>query len=191
MKLSPMRYKDYVWPHNPRICEIEQKRKISAVKLASGGFVMQDMGKTYRIIKGEGEFSGESAYDEFKMLEAVFSEGGSGILVHPVWQMIRAHFVTLTLRQEPKSDYVAYAFEFWEDRETENFEEVTEKYAEKSTVSAKKSGRLEYTVKRGDTMWGIAMKYDLTLAKLVEMNPQISDPNIIHVGDVIVVGETI
>lgn len=39
-----------------------------------------------------------------------------------------------------------------------------------------------YTVKDGDTLSGIAKKYKLTLKKLVELNPQITNPNVIYTG---------
>ena len=191
MKLSPMRYKDYSWPHNPRVCQIEQKRKIASVKLPFGDFTMQDLGRTYRVIRGEGEFSGEGAYDEFKKLEEVFRLSGSGILVHPVFEVTRAHFVSLSLRQEPKSDYVAYSFEFWEDGENASFEDVTAKYTPGNAKPGKSGTKKTYIARYGDTMWGIAIKHGLTLTELVALNPQVSDPNILYVGDVITVGEMV
>ena len=44
---------------------------------------MQDLGLTYRVMRGEGEFVGKDAYAEFKKLACVFYQGGAGILVHP------------------------------------------------------------------------------------------------------------
>lgn len=45
--------------------------------------------------------------------------------------------------------------------------------------------RKTYTVKKGDTMWGIAKKNGMTLTKLVSLNSQIKDPNKIYVGDTV------
>lgn len=42
-----------------------------------------------------------------------------------------------------------------------------------------------YTVKRGDTLSGIAVKYGMRLADLLALNPQIKNPNLIYVGQVI------
>ena len=42
-----------------------------------------------------------------------------------------------------------------------------------------------YTVQSGDTMWGIAQAYGMSLDDLVALNPQISDPASIYPGDVI------
>src|SRR5688572_7957031 len=42
---------------------------------------------------------------------------------------------------------------------------------------------MTYTVKAGDTLSKIAARNGLTLAQLLQANPQISDPNKIKVGD--------
>lgn len=42
-----------------------------------------------------------------------------------------------------------------------------------------------YTVKEGDTLSGIANRYNTSVIKLVLLNPQIKDPNLIHPGDII------
>jgi parallel beta-helix repeat protein len=42
---------------------------------------------------------------------------------------------------------------------------------------------LIHVVVRGDTMWGIAQRYDVPLRTLIEVNPQITTPRLIHPGD--------
>ena len=42
-----------------------------------------------------------------------------------------------------------------------------------------------YTVKKGDTLSGIAAKHHTTLQNLVRLNPQIKNPNLIYPGDAI------
>ena len=44
-----------------------------------------------------------------------------------------------------------------------------------------------YTVKSGDTLSGIAKKYGTTVKKLQALNPSISNPNKIYVGQKIIV----
>lgn len=113
-RLAAMRYKDYVWPHNPRVYTIKYRREVVARKVPFGRYCLQDLGPTRRVMKGEGEFVGRGAYDEFKKLASVFYGEGPGLLVHPVWQSAKAYFAALSLKQEPRADYVSYSFEFWE-----------------------------------------------------------------------------
>lgn len=43
----------------------------------------------------------------------------------------------------------------------------------------------DYVVKSGDTLWGIANAYGLSLARLLQLNPQIGNPNLIFPGQVV------
>lgn len=45
----------------------------------------------------------------------------------------------------------------------------------------------KYTVQKGDTLSSIAKKYGVTVAELLKANPQIKDPNLIKVGEVITI----
>ena len=44
---------------------------------------------------------------------------------------------------------------------------------------------LTHTVARGDTMWKIAVRYQVGLSELIGANPQIGDPNLIYPGQVL------
>lgn len=46
---------------------------------------------------------------------------------------------------------------------------------------------VKYTVQRGDTMYRIAAKYEISLPELLKANPQISSPSMIYVGQVITI----
>jgi uncharacterized YkwD family protein/spore coat assembly protein SafA len=39
-----------------------------------------------------------------------------------------------------------------------------------------------YTVQRGDTMWKIAVRYEIGVSELIAANPQIKNPSLIYVG---------
>lgn len=47
-----------------------------------------------------------------------------------------------------------------------------------------------YTVQRGDTLSGIAAKHGITLARIIELNPQIANPNLIYAGQTVYVEGT-
>lgn len=187
MRLEPMRYKEYTWPHNPETYTVEYRRCLAAHKVPFGGYCLQDLGDTYRVLRGEGVFAGEGAYEEFKGLEAVFLQEGPGLLVHPIWPAASAYFVSLRLAEEPLPDYVRYTFEFWEDRTSgRGLTEVPVDNSGQtgSGSSAASAGETAYyTVKKGDTLWGIAKQYGVALTALIAANPQIKNPNLIYPGN--------
>ena len=44
---------------------------------------------------------------------------------------------------------------------------------------------LTHTVTRGDTMWKLAVQYQVGTSEIIQANPQISDPNLIYPGQVL------
>ena len=193
VNLTPMRYKDYIWPHNPEVYSVEAQRRLVVHQIPFGRCVVQDLGGMCRILRGEGVFAGEDAYEQFRQLAEVFQEEGSGLLVHPVWRTERAWFASLQVTEEPLPDYVRYRFEFREDWDgyKGGFRELggtdpaqTESAAEQAEA---KQERSVYTVRQGDTLWGIARRYGVTLTALISANPQIKNPNLIYPGDGVVI----
>ena len=190
MKLTSMRYKDFTWPHNPEVYQVERRREMAVHKVPFGGCVLQDLGSTYRVLQGEGTFAGRDAYETFQALEQVFLQEGPGLLVHPVWPAANAHFVSLELTEKPLPDYVRYSFVFWEDWDgydgglTENDDGGTAPWTgNQAAGTGGGENAAVYTVRKGDTLWGIGKRYGVTLAQLLAANPGIKNPNLIYPGD--------
>ena len=182
MRLSSMRYKNYTWPHNPETFVVEYRRQMAAHKVPFGGCVLQDLGVNCRILRGEGEFAGPGAYEEFKALAAVFQEPGAGMLTHPVWRTDRAYFVSLSVTEEPRPDYVRYRFAFCEaGSEGAALKEVSTSAAGGSAAGT--AGARYHTVVQGDTLWAIAARNGTTVRALCALNPQIANPNRIYPGE--------
>ena len=189
MRLTPMRYKDYIWPHNPATYSITYERQVAVHKVPFGRYCMQDLGLGCRIMRGQGEFSGKDAYGEFKRLASVFYRGGPGLLIHPLWQISNAYFTSLKLEQEPRPDYVRYSFEFRERYDGYNEELSALGSSGGASTAAVKSARQENVcvVVSGDTLWGIARRWDVPLESLLKANPGIKNPNLISPGDKVVI----
>jgi len=184
LKLSAMRYKDYVWPHNPRSYEISFQRDVAAYRVPYGTYLLESMGRRHRVLRGTGEFVGEGAYEEFRKLALVFYEPGPGVLVHPLWDTTQAYFVSLRLNQEPTEDYVSYSFEFWESHD--GYRKTLEPVS--GSGGAAGSDPVYHTAVAGEVLWRVAADHGLTLPALLAMNPQIKNPNVLCVGDRIRVG---
>lgn len=183
MILAPMRYKTFVWPHNPRVYSIEYKRKVAVNKVPFGRYYLQDLGITRRVMQGEGEFVGPEAYETFKQLASLFYENSPGVLIHTLWQTSNAYFVGLTLQQEPRADYVKYTFEFWECYDF--YDTAGSAVTAAAALSAGEGGSAQagqHTVAQGETLWGIASRYGVTLEQLLAWNPAIRNPNQLAVG---------
>ena len=184
MKLTPMRFKDYTWPYNPESCRCVWERRVLRQKLPFGGFRVQDLGLWGRCFRGEGTFAGEEAYESFRELEDLFREEGAGLLTHPQWGTVQARFVSLELAQEPEPDFVRYRFEFWEEAAAESgFRRLAGDGSTAETVSRVRQEPVYYIVRKGDTLWGIAMGRGMALSALIALNPQIRNPNRIYPGD--------
>ena len=190
MELRPMQYKGFVWPHNPRTYTITYDRQVAVHKVPFGRYAMQDLGMTHRVMRGEGEFVGPEAYDTFRALASVFYEGGPGTLLHPVWQSAQVYFVALALTQEPRKDYVRYTFTFWEtySRYRDTLAPAgasDEGSGSQSGGGTTSPGGRTHTVAQGETLWGIAQAWGVTLGELLAKNPQLKNPNVIQPGQVL------
>ena len=56
-----------------------------------------------------------------------------------------------------------------------------------NVVSLESFATTSYTVRSGDSMWKIAVKYEVGISELIKANPQIKNPALIYVGQVITI----
>lgn len=176
--LSSMKYKDFVWPNNPKTFEAELNRSLRSFKYPFSGFEVQDLGPQYRIFKGEGEFIGPDAYDSFRRLAASFSEGGSGWLEHPVWPPVKVYFSKLRMKEEPKCDYLSYSFEFIECSSDTSLTGYTE-----GSFDPSKSRYI--SALENDSFAAIAERCSVTQAALRLHNPQIASGATLEKGQLV------
>lgn len=164
-----MRYKNFVWPNNPYKCSLTSRREAATYKFPGRGYGLEDLGKGLRVLAGMGEFFGNGAYADMQNLIRVFEEGGPGQLIHPVIRLKQAIFLELELIQEPRADYVAYRFTFWED-DSEDAEYMGT------------GGTGTHEVQAGENLWEIAARYGTTAEQLLVANLWIRNPNDLQPG---------
>ena len=83
-------------------------------------------------------------------------------------------------------DYVRYSFEFWEEANYYSGQVRTwtaQTSQSSGSDQATQTIPVYYQVVKGDTLWSIAMRYGMALSDLIALNPQIKNPNLIHIGD--------
>lgn len=107
-------FKTFTWPNNPEVYHETCEREAIYARTDGGDSVFSGMGPIKRVITGSGAFFGTDASVNFKSLASVFADATKGTLIHPVWGERTVYFTQLQMTQSPKSDYVAYSFEFRE-----------------------------------------------------------------------------
>lgn len=173
MTLAKMSYKGFSWPYNPKTCTVSAKRTVAQTKLLGGGWVSQDLGVQGRVISGTGEFAGEGAYDTFLKLYRVFSQDGPGELDHPVLGRMQAVMTSLELLQKPIENYVAYSFSFFQWGDEPQTEAET----------AADQGESTHTLAQGEDYWSVSSQFGISAEELAALNPEVSNPARVTMGD--------
>lgn len=169
MNSDVMKYKNFVWPHNPSTIDITVARDLKEAKIPFKGSSIQDFGQEKRIVSGRGQFFGDDCMAQFERLFLVFKQGGSGYLSLPGIDSFLALFKDLTLTGSSMPNVVNYRFEFWEDL---------------STNTTELDFQVDfYTVFDGDTLWSIAANFAVSIDTLLALNPSIKSPNQLNAGE--------
>lgn len=173
MKLLPMKYGEYTWPHNPEKLTISLKRNIRELSMPFSGSVLQDYGVQKRVVEGEGEFYGLDCIQQFQHLSSHLEKTSCAVLSLPNVLPFFARFVSLQMMGNPEPDLVRYHFVFWEDGKTD-------------ITSQSVSGQI-YECREGDNLWQIASAYSTTVEALLKQNPMIRWPNYLTEGQKVVI----
>lgn len=186
MKLAPLKFKNYTWPHNPATYSMTYTKNTATHSYPFTVYSdVEDLGLAPREVSGEGEFIGPNAYEEFKKLASVFYSYGPGPLIHPIWDIQNAIFKHLKVEEEPTPEYVRYSFGFIEDDMTTKIVDLANVKTKETTVNraqTRESNNKSYVVKKGDTLWHIAKRNNISLNNLINKNKQIKNPNLIYPG---------
>lgn len=169
MNLNVMKFKNYVWPHNPSTINISVKRDLKEVLIPFKGSIIQDYGREKRIVSGSGQFFGDDCIEQFDSLFLVFKQGGRGFLYLPGMDSFLAVFKELKLVGNSMPNILTYNFEFWEELSSDLANlDLHEDF---------------YTVLDGDTLWSIASKFEIPIETLLTFNTNIKSPNQLVPGE--------
>ena len=171
MKLQPMKYKGFSWPHNPETLTISRQREIKELKLPFSGGMTLDYGAEKRVIEGEGEFYGADCMEQFQKLSAVLEEEGSGILTLPNLPPFPARFVSLRMVGGAQPDLIRYRFVFREDG--------------KSAAQGAAARYRSYQSAQGENLWAVAALFSTTVEELLALNPFLKWPNCLREGELV------
>ena len=110
--MDKLKYKTFVWPHNPTVYKEEYLREPHYTKGDDAEYYFDAMGEEKLTITGTGAFFGDDAFAQFKKLAKLFKETTPGNLEHPIWGIRYCYLTGLEMTQEPKDNYVSYRFTF-------------------------------------------------------------------------------
>lgn len=168
MNLNVMKFKNFIWPHNPSTINISAQKNLKEVAIPFKGSIIQDYGREKRIVSGSGQFFGDSCIEQFDMLFLVFKQRGSGYLSLPGMDSFLAVFKELKLVGNLMPNVLTYSFEFWEEF-TDN------------TINLDLQNNY-YTALAGETLWSIASKFEIPIETLLALNTNIKSHDQIIAG---------
>ena len=154
-----MSFRDFIFPVNPYIIRISHKRSVSDRKIPFSDDVVSDMGLNSRIIKGEGEFFGSSAENDFRRLREMH-EKGEGMLYVPSQKSVYAYFSELELIGRDIEGVIKYSFTFIESREKKSIKEASGMISD---------GR--------HSLWDYSYISGTDIETLIELNPDVKRPD--------------
>ena len=159
--MDKLKFATFTWPNNPTNMTLKCTKNLKDFFIPNSGANLQNYGQSARILSGEGEFYGTSAFVSFFKLYNLFKESAPKELYIPGFATYCAYFSEFSMLGEPGPQSVKYSFTFIEDVFT------------KATYSGPNQDTA--TTLNGSTIWTISNAYNIPVEKLIELNPSIND----------------
>lgn len=164
---SMIRFKGYVFEHNPQTLKISSKKNISSRNVLNSMNAVTETGDNSRVITGEGNIHGENSIYKFVKLFKLKEESGSGILSLPFVKPFYAFFESLEFSADPTPELISYKFVFREDASKPLSKITAEKF---------------YTLEADEDLWDVSRKFNTPIETLVALNPQLKRTDDATVG---------
>ena len=169
MKDFKMRYKDFVFPQNPKHIEISSERDLQTESIYGEKSNVEDIAQKPIKVTGNGTIYGKEAQEVCSYLSYLLKQGTAGELHCPSLYPINAYFKKFVYSQNATKDGMDYSF---------SFVEVCSDKREKI--------ELDYTVAQiGENAFDIAYRTGVSIDMIMEKN-NFPTPFDIKTGDKVV-----
>ncbi len=164
---SMIRFKGYVFEHNPKTLKITSKKNIVSQSVLGEKSDVFESGDNSRVVTGEGSISGVDCIYKFLKLFKIKEEKGSGILSLPNTKPFYAFFESLEFSADPTPELISYKFVFREDS---------------SKPLSKITSEVYYNLSADEDLWDVSRKFDTPIEALVSLNPQLKRTDDVEEG---------
>lgn len=175
MKHGILRFMGYTLHHNPHTLEVISSANISQYNIPDFTAVTQNTGNNPTVVKGEGIFYGENAFEQYMELKFISKSCKAGVLSVSGINPFCAYLSHIRLKCTPVDNYVEYAF---------TFTETTDYLVEENSTAPTK-----YTVQQGEDLWDISCKLDISIDTLIAFNSRLKNACDVSEGDVISIND--
>lgn len=175
MKHGTLRFMGYTLHHNPNTLEVISSTNISQHNIPNFTAITQNIGNNPIVVKGEGVFYGENAFEQYMELKFLSKSCKAGVLSVSGINPFYAYLSQISLKCTPVDDYIEYTFIFTEANDYFTLEN--------STAPTK------YTVKQGEDLWDISCKLGISVDTLIALNLGLKNTCDVSEGDVIIIND--
>ncbi len=175
MKHGIMRFMGHTLHHNPHTLTVTSSANIYQQNIVGLTAVVHNMGNNATIVKGEGVFYGESAFEQYLLLKQLYNTCQAGVLSVSDINPMYAYLSDLKLKCTPIDNYVEYTFTFTQVSDYSK--------AENSTAPT------QYIVQQNEDLWDISNKLNIPIEDLIAYNPSLKSTYSIAQGDVIKIND--
>ena len=169
MKHGTMRFSGLTLHHNPSEIELLDVSELSEdLVIGCMPFVCCN-GEKAAVLRGEGVFYGENAFEQYLALRDLYKNGTGGALSVSGIRPFYAFLARLGLKCMPVDDVVEYSFTFIE--------------APSLVPTENSTAPLFHTAADGQDLWDISGITGVSVDTLVMLNPQLKSPCEVSDGD--------
>lgn len=110
-----MRFKDFVFPNNPSKIKISSSTNISSKSIFAGNSMVSAVSVDPAVIRGEGEFFGNTGEEICQYFLHMLKIKTSGMLILPSQSSFKAYLSKFNFSKKADKSSISYSFEFIED----------------------------------------------------------------------------